>query len=245
MLLGAISLDLFAVLFGGVTAILPIFARDILHVGPGGLGLLRSGPSVGALLVGFGLMVVPLRRAGATMLWAVAGYGVATIVFGLSTHFWLSLAAMVGLGAFDMISVVVRQTMVQLATPDPMRGRVSAVNSVFIGASNHLGGLESGVVASLIGAAPSAVVGGFGALAIVALAAWLVPELGRVDALSRLEPDVPLGDQERTPGARSLRSPAGVASQHPARHHQDGGGVRGQSRGPYWKCSIPVRHGLA
>jgi len=184
LLLGAISLDLFAVLLGGVTTLLPIFARDILHTGPSGLGLLRSGPAIGAVLVGFGLVYLPLKkRAGATMLWSVAGYGVATVVFGLSHQFWLSMAAMIALGGFDMISVVVRQTLVQIATPDAMRGRVSAVNSVFVGASNQLGGFESGAVASLIGAIPSAVVGGIGTLVVVVMISRLFPEIRQTETL--------------------------------------------------------------
>jgi MFS family permease len=187
LLLGAITLDLFTVLLGGVTAILPIFARDILHVGPLGLGILRSGPSMGALVVGSALVYIPLRsRAGPILLWAVAGYGVATAVFGLSTQFWLSMAAMIALGGCDMISVVIRQTLVQVATPDAMRGRVSAVNSVFIGASNQLGGFESGAVASLIGAGPSAIVGGVGAVAVVIAVAWLFPEIRRADRIDGL-----------------------------------------------------------
>jgi MFS family permease len=189
MLLGAITLDMFAVLFGGVTAILPIFTRDILHVGPFGLGLLRSGPAIGALLVGAALVRLPLRRrSGPILLWAVAGYGVCTVLFGLSTRFWLSLAMMVALGGLDMISVIIRQTLVQVATPDAMRGRVSAVNSVFIGASNQVGGFESGAVASLIGAAPSAVVGGVCAVGVVVLVAWLFPEIRQADRLDALQP---------------------------------------------------------
>jgi MFS family permease len=183
-LLGAISLDLFAVLFGGVTALLPIFARDILTVGPTGLGLLRSGPAIGALIVGLVLARHPLRRdIGAIMLCAVAAYGAATIVFALSRSFPLSLAAMIALGGFDMISMVLRQTMVQLGTPEGMRGRVSAINSVFIGASNQLGDFESSVVAVFLGAAGAAIFGGVGTLVVVALWALLFPELRRADRL--------------------------------------------------------------
>jgi len=182
IVLGAISLDLFAVLLGGVTSLLPIFARDILHVGPTALGILRSGPTLGGLLIGVALTQLPIRRhAGATMMSAVAGYGIATIVFGLSSNFWLSWLSLIALGGCDMISIVVRQTLVQIATPDEMRGRVSAVSSIFVGASNQLGSFESGLVASLIGAAPAAVVGGVGTLLVVAAAAMLFPDLRRVD----------------------------------------------------------------
>ncbi len=193
IVLGAISLDLFAVLLGGVTSLLPIFARDILHVGPGLLGVLRSGPTLGGLMIGVALTQLPIRRhAGGIMLTAVAGYGIATIVFGLSQNFWLSLAALIALGGCDMVSIVVRQTLVQIATPDEMRGRVSAVSSIFVGASNQLGSFESGLVASLIGAAPAAVVGGVGTLLVVAAASVLFPELRRVDRMhGEVEEDLP------------------------------------------------------
>jgi MFS family permease len=184
LVLGSISLDLFAVLLGGVTALMPIFARDILKVGPEGLGLLQSGPAIGAVAVGLLLAYLPLkRRVGAIMLWCVAGYGVATIVFGLSTNFALSMACLIALGAFDMASVVIRQALVQIATPDEMRGRVGAVNSVFVGASNQLGAFESGLVASLVGAVPAAVIGGVGVLAVVALTARLFPDVRKADRL--------------------------------------------------------------
>jgi MFS family permease len=183
-ILGAISLDLFAVLFGGATALLPIYARDILHVGPWGLGLLRSAPAVGAAVVAFGLTQQPLaRRAGARMFSCVALFGVMTIVFGLSRSFPLSLAALAGLGAADMVSVVVRQTLVQINTPDEQRGRVSAVNSVFIGASNQLGEFESGVTAAGLGTVPAAVLGGVGTLVVVLLWMFLFPSLRRADLL--------------------------------------------------------------
>ncbi len=170
--LGAISLDLFAVLLGGATALLPIFAKDILHVGPWGLGLLRSAPAAGALIVSLYLARHPIRRrVGKVMFGSVALYGVATLVFALSTSFALSLAALALTGAFDMVSVVVRQTLVQLDTPDAMRGRVSAVNSIFIGASNQLGEFESGLTASWFGVVPSVLIGGTGTLLIVA--AWM------------------------------------------------------------------------
>jgi MFS family permease len=184
LVLGAISLDLFAVLLGGVTALLPIFARDILAVGPTGLGLLRSGPAIGAVLVGLVLARRPLREnVGAIMLSTVAAYGAATIVFALSRSFPLSVAAMIALGGFDMVSMVLRQTMVQLGTPEAMRGRVSAINSVFIGASNQLGDFESSVAAVFLGAVGSAIFGGVGTLIVVALWAWRFPELRRANRL--------------------------------------------------------------
>ena len=172
LLLGATSLDLFAVLLGGATALLPIYARDILHTGPEGLGLLRSAPAVGALLMSLLLMRWPLRRhVGHRLLGAVAVFGMATVVFGLSSHFWLSLAALVITGAADSISVVTRMTLVQLETPDEMRGRVSAVNSIFIGASNQLGEFESGATAAWLGPVLSVVTGGIGTMLVAG--AWL------------------------------------------------------------------------
>jgi len=183
-ILGAISLDLFAVLFGGATALLPIYARDILHVGPWGLGLLRSAPAIGAGAVAVWLAHRPLaRRAGARMFACVALFGIMTIVFGLSRSFLLSLGALAVLGAADMVSVVVRQTLVQINTPDEKRGRVSAVNSVFIGASNQLGEFESGMTASFLGVAPAAVLGGVGTLVVVALWSRLFPSLRKADQL--------------------------------------------------------------
>jgi MFS family permease len=184
LVLGAISLDLFAVLLGGVTALLPIYARDILHVGPAGLGVLRAAPALGAILVGLGLAAFPLRRrVGLKMFACVAGYGVATVVFALSTSFALSLAALATLGAFDVVSMVVRQTLVQMATPNEMRGRVSAVNFLFIGASNQLGEFESGLAAALFGAVGAALLGGLGTLAVVAIWAALFPNLRKADAI--------------------------------------------------------------
>ncbi len=191
-ILGAISMDLFAVLFGGATALLPIYARDILHIGPWGLGLLRSSPAVGAAVMAFGLAQRPLaRRAGARMFFCVALFGVMTIVFGLSRSFPLSLAALVFLGAADMVSVVIRQTLVQVNTPDEKRGRVSAVNSIFIGASNQLGEFESGVTAAWFGAVPAAVLGGVGTLAVVVLWIWLFPSLRHADRLDAPPPVAP------------------------------------------------------
>jgi MFS family permease len=185
--LGAVSLDLFAVLLGGATALLPIFAKDILHTGPWGLGLLRSAPAVGALLVSASLARWPIeRRAGRWLFMGVAVYGLATITFALSTVFALSFAALVVTGGADMVSVVIRQSLVQLETPDAMRGRVSAVNSIFIGASNQLGEFESGATAALLGAVGSVLLGGIGTLLVVALwMRWFRELLGR----DRLPPD--------------------------------------------------------
>jgi MFS family permease len=183
-ILGAISLDLFAVLFGGATALLPIYARDILHTGPWGLGVLRSSPAVGAALVAVWLAHFPIRgRAGKRMFACVALFGVATILFALSSNFWLSLFALVVLGAVDMVSVVVRGTLVQVSTPDAMRGRVSAVNMLFIGASNELGEFESGLTASWFGVVPATVLGGVGTLLVVLLWWRLFPTLRRADKL--------------------------------------------------------------
>ncbi|WP_283957566.1 MFS transporter [Ramlibacter sp. 2FC] len=184
VVLGAISLDLFAVLLGGATALLPMFARDILQVGPEGLGLLRAAPAVGALATSVVLSRWPLRRrVGRTLLGAVALFGLCMVVFGLSTSFWLSLLALAVSGAADMVSVVVRQTMVQLETPDAMRGRVGAVNSLFIGASNQLGEFESGATAALLGPVGSVVVGGLGTVLVALLWRRLFPSLARRDGL--------------------------------------------------------------
>jgi MFS family permease len=187
LVLGAISLDLFAVLLGGAVAMLPVYARDILKLGATGLGLLRSAPGAGALTTAVLLANRPLRRhAGYAMLCCVAAFGAFTIVFGLSRSVPVSLLALAMVGATDMVSVNVRQNMVQLTTPDEMRGRVSAVNSIFVGASNELGQFESGVTAQWFGAVPSVVLGGIGTLVIVAAWAWLFPPLRRVDRLSSL-----------------------------------------------------------
>ena len=188
VILGAISLDLFAVLLGGATALLPIFARDILHVGPWGLGLLRSAPAVGACLCALTLTRWPLRRhIGNTMFAVVAAFGVFTILFGLSTSFLLSLFSLFMLGATDMVSVNIRANLVQLSTPDAMRGRVSAVSMLFIGASNELGEFESGITAALFGTIPAVVIGGVGTL--VVLAGWmkLFPALRKVDSFDDLK----------------------------------------------------------
>ena len=185
LLLWSISLDLFAVLLGGATALLPIFATDILHAGPRGLGLLRAMPSVGALMVSLTMVVKPIKRkAGATMLICVGIFGAATVVFGLSKSIWVSAVALVIVGASDMVSVVVRSSLLQLATPPEMRGRVSAVNWLFIGASNEFGEFESGVTAQWWGAVKAVVIGGIASMVVTTAAAGLFPQLRRADALT-------------------------------------------------------------
>ena len=182
---GAISLDLFAVLLGGATALLPVFARDVLHVGPEGFGLLRAGPAIGATLVAVVLAGFPIKRhAGLIMFGGVALFGAATIVFGLSTSLPLSVLALAVLGGADMLSVYVRQTLVQIVTPDQMRGRVAAVSSLFIGASNELGEFESGVVARFLGPVGAAIFGGVGALIVTGVWAKLFPALRKADKLA-------------------------------------------------------------
>jgi MFS family permease len=181
---GAISLDLFAVLFGGATALLPVYARDILVIGPLGLGFLRSAPAVGAVVAGLILAHRSLgRHTGRTMFAAVGLFGISTIVFGLSRNFAVSLAALAVLGASDMVSVFVRQNLVQRSTPDVMRGRVNGVNFLFIGASNELGEMESGATAAWMGSVEAVVVGGIGTLAVMALWLWRFPQLRRLDRL--------------------------------------------------------------
>jgi hypothetical protein len=186
VILAAITLDMFAVLLGGATALLPIFARDILQVGATGLGWLRAAPAVGAVLSALTLAhLPPFKRAGRTLLLVVAGFGLATIVFGLSHSFALSLLMLALLGAFDNISVVIRSTLLLTRTPDNMRGRVNAVHFVFIGISNELGAFESGVAAALLGTIGAVVAGGVGTILVVALVALIWPEvrrLGRLDA---------------------------------------------------------------
>jgi MFS family permease len=200
LLLGSISLDLFAVMLGGATALLPIFATDILHAGPTGLGLLRAMPSVGALTVSLLMLVKPIkRRAGVTMLFCVGIFGAATVIFGLSRNIWLSMAALVAVGASDMVSVVVRSSILQLATPPEMRGRVSAVNWLFIGASNEFGEFESGVTAQWWGAVPAVIVGGLASMAVTAAATAFFPRLRNADALTAdalLEAERELSDAE-------------------------------------------------
>ncbi|HEY2659119.1 MAG TPA: MFS transporter [Caulobacteraceae bacterium] len=181
---GAISLDLFAVLLGGATALLPVFARDVLHVGAQGFGLLRSAPAVGAACIAAILAVKPIRhRAGLFMFTGVALFGASTVVFALSKVLMVSVTALAVLGGADMLSVYVRQTLVQIVTPDPMRGRVAAVSSLFIGASNELGEFESGIVARLLGPVGSALFGGIGALAVTGLWARMFPALRKADRL--------------------------------------------------------------
>jgi MFS family permease len=185
LILGCMSLDLFAMLLGGATALLPVYASEILHTGATGLGLLRAAPGVGAVAVAILLAHYPLRRrAGLRMLYCVFGFGVFTIVFGLSHSLALSLVALMLTGAFDMVSVIVRSTLIQLTTPDEMRGRVSAVYMLFIGASNEVGQFESGITAQWFGTVPAVVLGGVGTIAIVLAWNWLFPMLRRVDRLS-------------------------------------------------------------
>lgn len=184
VILAAITLDMFAVLFGGAVTLLPVYATDILKVGAPGLGILRAAPSIGAILVAFTLThLPPFRRAGRTLLLAVIGFGAATIVFGLSRNFLVSIAMLGILGGLDNISVVIRQTLMLTRVPDEMRGRASAVNSIFIGASNELGGFESGAVASLIGPVPSVVLGGIGTLVVVLAIAHFFPEMRAMKTL--------------------------------------------------------------
>jgi MFS family permease len=185
LVLGAISLDLFAVLLGGATGLLPVFARDVLQVGPHGFGLLRASPAAGAVMVAMYLTHRPIRsRSGVKMLAAVGLYGLLTVVFAYSRWLPLSVFALAVLGGADMVSVFIRQTLVQIATPDEMRGRVSAVASLFIGASNELGEFESGVTARLLGPVGAVAFGGFGALAVTAAWAWLFPTLAKADRLA-------------------------------------------------------------
>ena len=189
MILAPITLDMFAVILGGATTLMPIYAKDILGVGPVGLGWLRAAPSMGGVLSAIAIaMLPPIQKAGRTILWAVAIFGAGTIVFGLSRNIGLSLAALFVLGAADMFSVVVRQTLIQLMTPDQMRGRVSAVNSMFIGASNELGGFESGITAQWFGPVISVVGGGIGTLLVVLSAAWTWPALRRFGSLHGAKP---------------------------------------------------------
>ena len=187
LVFGSISLDLFAVLLGGAVALLPVYAKEILVTGPWGLGLLRSAPGIGAAVMALLIAYKPIRRrAGATMLWCVAGFGVFTIVFGLSRSIVLSMISLFFVGAADMVSVVVRGVLIQIETPDEMRGRVNAVDMIFIGASNELGEFESGLAAQWFGVVPAVVLGGIGAILVTVLWAWIFPELRRADSLSRV-----------------------------------------------------------
>ena len=205
--LGAISLDLFAVLFGGVTALLPAYAKDVLHLGVDGLGWLRTATGVGAALMAMALTVRPIyRHVGRWMFGGVAVFGVATIVFGLSTSFTLSLLALVLLGAGDMVSVYVRQMLVQLETPDRIRGRVSAVSSVFIGASNELGEFRSGMTATLFGLVPSVVIGGVATLVVTLLWTVLFPSLARMHSFPSHALESPRPAEAEGPSRRASRS---------------------------------------
>jgi MFS family permease len=189
MVLGAVSLDLFAVLLGSAVALLPVYAREIFRMGASGLGMLRSAPGLGALAMSIVVAHWPLRRrAGAVMLWCVFGFGLFTVMFGLSRSFALSLVLLFFTGMTDTISVIVRSTMIQLGTPDEMRGRVSAVNMVFVGASNEIGQFESGLTAQWFGAAPAVILGGAGTMLIVLMWSWLFPDLRRLDRLIPKEP---------------------------------------------------------
>ncbi|WP_439501678.1 MFS transporter [Aminobacter ciceronei] len=186
VVLGAISLDLFAVLLSGAVALLPVYARDILDLGPWGLGLLRAAPGVGAIIVAVWLAGHPIRdHAGKVMFVFVALFGVATAIFGISTIPWVSISALALLGATDMVSVYIRETLIQLWTPDHVRGRVNAVNGVFVGASNELGEFRAGTMAALIGTAPAVVFGGIGAIAVAGIWAWTFPALRKVRHLDR------------------------------------------------------------
>jgi len=190
IILAAITLDMFAVLLGGAVTLLPVYATDILKVGPQGLGLMRAAPSIGALLVIVMLThLPPFKNAGRTLLLAVAGFGLATIVFGLSTDFWLSMLMLIILGGLDNISVVIRGTLILTRTPDEMRGRISAVNSIFIGASNELGGFESGLTAAFMGPILSVVAGGIGTILVVLAIARIWPEMRDLKTLDVPEPD--------------------------------------------------------
>jgi len=186
VILATISLDLFAVLLGGATALLPIFADQILHVGPVGLGWLRATPAIGAFLMALVIAYLPpMQHAGRSLLFCVTGFGIATIIFGLSTAFWLSLAMLFLIGAFDSVSVIIRGSIVQLMTPDNMRGRVSAVNNIFIGTSNEFGALESGLTAAWVGPVLSVVAGGIGTILVVVATAFVWPETRKIGRLDR------------------------------------------------------------
>jgi MFS family permease len=188
VVLGSISLDMFAVLLGGAVALLPVYAREILHTGPWGLGLLRSAPAVGAAAMAIGVAHRPIRRnAGMTMLLCVAGFGVFTIVFGISHSLIVSMIALFLVGASDMVSVIIRATLVQIATPDEMRGRVNAVDMLFIGVSNELGEFESGLTAHWFGTVPAVILGGIGTLLVIGAWTWLFPELRNADQLTSAE----------------------------------------------------------
>ena len=190
LILGAISLDLFAVLLGGAVALLPVYAKEILNTGPWGLGILRSAPGIGAGIMAVVIAYKPLRKnVGATMLWCVAAFGLFTVLFGISRSMVFSIIALFIVGATDMVSVIVRGTLIQVATPDEMRGRVNAVDMIFIGASNELGQFESGVTAQWFGTVPAVILGGIGAIVVTGLWAWMFPSLRKVNQLSFKEGD--------------------------------------------------------
>ena len=214
LVLGAITVDLFAVLLGGATAMLPVYARDILHAGPAGLGLLRAAPAVGAAIVALTLTRLPLRRhVGAKMFWCVALFGVTTVAFGLSRDVWLSVGILAVMGAADMISVNVRSSLIQLHTPDAMRGRVSAVSGLFISASNELGEFRSGTLANVIGPVESVVIGGALAVVITGLCAIGFPALRRADRF--VAPDPKIADEAGNKSFVDAPTPAMIAGQDP------------------------------
>jgi MFS family permease len=186
VILATITLDMFAVFLGGATALLPIFADQILHCGPIGLGWMRAAPGIGAFIMAILIAYLPpMKEAGKTLLWCVTGFGVATIIFGISRSLWLSLIMLFLTGAFDSVSVVVRHTLLQLLTPDTMRGRISAVNNIFIGTSNELGTLESGLTAALLGPIVSVVAGGIGTILVVIGVSGIWPEIRKIGALDK------------------------------------------------------------
>jgi MFS family permease len=202
VILASITLDMFAVLLGGATALLPIYASDILHVGPAGLGWLRAAPSIGALVMSFVIAhTPPFKRAGRTLLLAVTGFGLATIVFGISRSFWLSLLMLGLLGGFDNISVVIRSTLLMTRTPNALLGRISAINFIFIGASNELGGFESGLAAQFFGPVIAVAGGGIGTILVALAVALIWPEMRRLGAMTGVNREVPepLQEQEKTP----------------------------------------------
>jgi MFS family permease len=186
VVLATITLDMFAVFLGGATALLPIFADQILHCGPVGLGWMRAAPGIGAFIMALVIAYLPpMKKAGKTLLWCVTGFGLATLVFGLSRSLWLSLLMLFLTGAFDSVSVVIRHTLLQLVTPDTMRGRISSVNNIFIGTSNELGALESGLSAALFGPVISVVAGGIGTILVVLGVSWVWPETRKIGALDK------------------------------------------------------------
>ena len=213
LLVGIMTLDLFAVLLGGAVYLLPVYATDVLHVGEVGYGWLKAAPAIGALGTSLALSYLPpIRRAGPTLLWAVAGFGAATVVFGFSTSFALSMAALALTGAFDAVSVVVRTTVIQLATPDAMRGRVSAVNGVFVGGSNELGGFESGATAAAFGPVASVVGGGIGTILVVVGIGALFPAVRRLGSMHEATPDEATLDEGRGLEAAAVPSAATPAT---------------------------------